>query len=251
MTPTARPITVVTGGARGIGAATVAELARAGHDLVVGYRDDRASALRAVTGAQDQGVSAVAVAGDVTDEDAVAELFAAAAELGTVTGLVNNAGLTANVGDLADTPVAVLRRVVDVNLVGALLCARAAVQAMSTARGGHGGAIVNVTSAAATLGSAHEYVHYAAAKAGVEAMTVGLAKEIAGQGIRVNAVAPGTVRTRIHADAGDPGRAERAASRIPLGRPGEPGEIAPAITWLLSSQASYVTGATIRVAGGL
>ncbi len=251
MTPTARPITVVTGGARGIGAATVAELARAGHDLVVGYRDDRASALRAVAGAQDQGVRAVAVAGDVTDEDAVAELFAAAAELGTVTGLVNNAGLTANVGDLADTPVAVLRRVVDVSLVGALLCARAAVQAMSTARGGHGGAIVSVSSAAATLGSAHEYVHYAAAKAGVEAMTVGLAKEVAAQGIRVNAVAPGTVRTRIHADAGDPGRAERAASRIPLGRPGEPDEIAPAIAWLLSSQASYVTGASIRVAGGL
>ena len=122
---------------------------------------------------------------------------------------------------------------------------------MSTARGGHGGAIVSVSSAAATLGSAHEYVHYAAAKAGVEAMTVGLAKEVAAQGIRVDAVAPGTVRTRIHADAGDPGRAERAASRIPLGRPGEPDEIAPAIAWLLSSQASYVTGASIRVAGGL
>ena len=251
MTPTTRPITVVTGGARGIGAATVAQLARIGHDLVVGYRDDRASALRVIARAQDQGVRAVAVAGDVTDEDAVAELFAAAAELGTVTGLVSNAGLTANVGDLADTPVPVLRRVVDVNLVGALLCARAAVQAMSTARGGRGGAIVNVSSAAATLGSAHEYVHYAAAKAGVEAMTVGLAKEVAGQGIRVNAVAPGTVRTRIHADAGDPGRPERAAARIPLGRAGEPDEIAPAIAWLLSSESSYVTGASIRVAGGL
>ncbi|CUR59046.1 Short-chain dehydrogenase/reductase SDR [metagenome] len=246
-----RPITIVTGGARGIGAATVAHLARAGHDVIVGYRDDHASAMTAVSAAQCHGVRAVAVAGDVTDEDDVAELFAAAAELGAVTGLVNNAGLTAHLGDLADTPVEVLRRVVDVNLVGALLCARAAVQAMSTTRGGHGGAIVNVSSAAATLGSAHDYVHYAAAKAGVDALTVGLAKEVAGQGIRVNGVAPGTVRTRIHADAGDPDRAERAAARIPLGRPGEPDEIAPAIAWLLGPESSYVTGASIRVAGGL
>src|SRR5690606_18238032 len=149
-----RPLTIVTGGARGIGAATVAHLARSGHDVVVGYREDRASAVRTVAAAQGHGVRAVAVAGDVTDEGDVAELFAAAAELGTVTGLVNNAGLTAHLGDLAETPVEVLRRVVDVNLVGALLCARAAVRAMSTARGGQGGAIVNVTSAAATLGSA-------------------------------------------------------------------------------------------------
>jgi NAD(P)-dependent dehydrogenase (short-subunit alcohol dehydrogenase family) len=247
----ARPITIVTGGARGIGAATVAHLAHAGHDVVVGYRDDRSSALRAVSTAEGHGVRAVAVAGDVTDEDDVARLFAAAAEMGAVTGLVNNAGLTAHLGDLADTPVAVLRRVVDVNLVGALLCARAAVRAMSTARGGQGGAIVNVSSAAATLGSAHDYVHYAAAKAGVEAMTVGLAKEVADQGIRVNAVAPGTVRTRIHADAGDPSRPERAAGRIPLGRAGEPEEIAPAIAWLLGPESGYVTGASIRAAGGL
>ena len=222
-----------------------------GHDLVVGYRDHQASAAEAVAAAQDHGVRAVAVAGDVTDERDVAELFAVAAGLGAVTGLVNSAGLTAHVGDLADTPVPVLRRVVDVNLVGALLCARAAVQTMSTARGGRGGAVVNVSSAAATLGSAHEYVHYAAAKAGVEAMTVGLAKEVAGQGIRVNAVAPGTVRTGIHADAGDPDRPERVAGRIPLGRVGEPDEIAPAIAWLLSSEAGYITGASIRAAGGL
>lgn len=251
MSITVRPVTVVTGGARGIGAATVAHLARAGHDLVVGYRDDQASAARTVAAAQGHGVRAVAVAGDVTDERDVAELFAAAAGLGAVTGLVNNAGMTAHVGALADTPVPVLRRVVDVNLVGALLCARAAVQTMSTARGGRGGAIVNVSSAAATLGSAHEYVHYAAAKAGVEAMTVGLAKEVAGQGIRVNAVAPGTVRTDIHADAGDPDRPDRVAGRIPLGRAGEPDEIAPAIAWLLSSEAGYITGASIRAAGGL
>ena len=251
MSSTVRPVTVVTGGARGIGAATVAYLARAGHDLVVGYRNDDVSAARVVATAQSHGVRAVPVAGDVTDEGDVAELFAVAADLGPVTGLVNNAGLTAHVGDLADTPVPVLRRVVEVNLVGALLCARAAVQRMSTARGGSGGAIVNVSSAAATLGSAHEYVHYAAAKAGVEAMTVGLAAEVAAEGIRVNAVAPGTVRTGIHADAGDPDRPKRVARRIPLGRAGEPDEIAPVIAWLLSSEAGYVTGASIRAAGGL
>lgn len=251
MPPSSRPVTVVTGGARGIGAATVDHLARAGHDVVVGYRDDRDSAARTVAAAQQHGARAIAVAGDVTDEADVAALFAAAADLGAVTGLVNNAGLTAHVGDLADTPVPLLRHVLDVNLLGALLCARAAVQAMSTTRGGRGGAIVNVSSAAATLGSPHEYVHYAAAKAGVEAMTVGLAKEVAAQGVRVNAVAPGTVRTGIHAAAGDPDRPDRVAARIPLGRAGEPAEIAPAITWLLSAEAGYVTGASIRVAGGL
>jgi NAD(P)-dependent dehydrogenase (short-subunit alcohol dehydrogenase family) len=194
---------------------------------------------------------ALAVPGDVGDAGAVDELFAAAAAFGKVTGLVNNAGLTAHVGELADTPVAVVRRVVEVNLLGAVLCARRAAQVMSTTRGGPGGAIVNVSSAAATLGSAHEYVHYAAAKAGVEALTVGLAKELAGQGVRVNAVAPGVVRTGIYAAAGDPDRLERVLSRIPLGRVGEPEEIAPAIAWLLGPDAGYVTGATIRVAGGL
>lgn len=168
-----------------------------------------------------------------------------------MTGLVNNAGLTAHIGDLTSTPVSVVRRVVEVNLVGALLCARRAAQVMSTSRGGAGGAIDNVSSAAATLGAAHEYLHYAAAKAGVEAMTVGLAKELAHDGVRVNAVAPGLVRTGIHAAAGDPERIKRVLPRIPLGRAGEPDEIAPAIGWLLSNDAGYVTGASIRVAGGL
>lgn len=193
----------------------------------------------------------MAVRCDVRDGDDVEALFAAGAGLGVVTGLVNNAGLTAHLGDLADTPLEVVRRVVDVNLTGALLCARRAAQVMSTARGGAGGAIVNVSSAAATLGSAHEYVHYAAAKAGVDALTVGLAKELADQGVRVNAVAPGMVDTRIHADAGDPGRVERVADRVPMGRVGQPDEIAPAIAWLLGPEAGYVTGAVLRVAGGL
>jgi len=246
-----RPLTVITGGGRGIGAATAIHLARRGHDLVVGYLGDAVSAERVTTTARAAGVQALAVPAEVADEDAVTKLFDAAAKLGEVTGLVNNAGLTAHIGDLADTPVAVIRRVVEVNLVGALLCARRAAQVMSTTRGGPGGAIVNVSSAAATLGSPHEYVHYAAAKAGVEALTVGLAKELADQGIRVNAVAPGMVRTTIHAAAGDPDRLQRVLPRIPMGRAGEPDEIAPAIAWLLGSQSSYVTGATIRVAGGL
>ncbi|MEJ7757859.1 MAG: SDR family oxidoreductase [Nocardioidaceae bacterium] len=155
-----------------------------------------------------------------------------------MTGLVNNAGVTAHIADLADTPVAVVRQVVEVNLVGAIICARRAAQVLSTRRGGAGGAVVNVSSAAATLGSPHEYVHYAAAKAGVDALTVGLAKELAGDGIRVNAVAPGLVRTGIHAAAGAADRVDRVAARIPLRRAGEPHEIAPAIAWLLSEEAS-------------
>jgi NAD(P)-dependent dehydrogenase (short-subunit alcohol dehydrogenase family) len=251
MAISARPLTIISGGGRGIGAATALHLARSGHDVVLGYLEDQSSAEQVVAAARAAGARALAVAGDVADHDDVNTLFAAAASLGTVTGLVNNAGLTAHIGDLADTPVPVLRRVVDVNLVGALLCARRAAQLMSTARGGSGGAIVNVSSAAATLGSAHEYVHYAAAKAGVEAMTVGLARELADQGVRVNAVAPGMVRTDIHAAAGAADRLERVLPRIPMGRIGEPAEIAPAIAWLLGPEAAYVTGTSIRVAGGL
>jgi glucose 1-dehydrogenase len=239
-------VTIVTGGGRGIGAAVVRRLAAAGHDVVVNYRTDRdaAAALAAEVGG-------LAVGADVADPDDVDRLFAAAAARGPVTGLVTAAGATLHLAPLADTPVPVIRRVLDVNLLGTVLCARRAAQQMATSRGGPGGAIVTISSAAATLGSAHEYVHYAAAKAGVDTLTVGLAKELAGEGVRVNAVAPGLVRTRIHADAGDPDRLERVAGRVPLGRPGEPDEIAPAVAWLLGPDAGYVTGAILRVAGGL
>jgi NAD(P)-dependent dehydrogenase (short-subunit alcohol dehydrogenase family) len=244
-------VTIVTGGGRGIGAVTALHLATAGHDVVVNYRSDRAAADRVVSLVAERGGRAVAVPGDVADPNDVDRLFAAAAVLGPVTGLVNNAGLTAHIGELAETPVEVIRRVLDVNLLGTVLCCRRAVQVMSRRRGGPGGAIVNVSSSAATLGSPHEYVHYAAAKAGVDALTVGLAKELAADGIRVNAVAPGIVRTTIHADAGQPDRPDRVGARVPLGRPGEPEEVAPAIGWLLGDAAAYTTGAVLRIAGGV
>jgi len=245
-------VTIVTGGSRGIGAACVRQLVRAGHAVAVNYRSDADAATRLVADVTAGGGRAVAIQADVSDPDQVEQLFATVqGELGPPTGLVNNAGLTAHIGDLADTPTDVVRRVLDVNLYGAILCARQAAITMSTTRGGAGGLIVNISSAAATLGSPHEYVHYAAAKAGIDALTTGLSKELADCGIRVNAVAPGLVRTTIHADAGDPGRLERAKDRVPLGRPGDVDDVASAVSWLFSDGASYLTGSIIRVAGGL
>ena len=238
-------LTVVTGGSRGIGAATALRLAEDRHDLVLAYLHDDAAAEQTAEQVTARGVTCRTVRCDVTDEHQVDRLFDAAADQGRLTGVVNNAGSTLHVGDLVDTPVDVVRRVVDVNLVGAILVARRAVRDLSA-----GGAVVNVSSAAATLGSPHEYVHYAAAKAGVDALTHGLAQEVGRRGIRVNGVAPGIVRTDIHAAAGDPDRLERVGSRVPLGRAGEPEEVAEAIAWLLGDGCPYATGATLRVAGG-
>ena len=238
-------LTVVTGGGRGIGAAVARRLASDGHDLVLGYHRDQASAEATADAVRGHGVRCVVVRADVTDPDQVERLFDAAAGLGPLTGCVNNAGATLHLGDLVDTPVEVIRQVVDLNLTAAILVARRAVRDLV-----EGGAVVNVSSGAATLGAPHEYVHYAAAKAGVDALTHGLAQEVAVRGIRVNGVAPGIIRTDIHAAAGDPGRLGRVAPRVPLGRVGEPDEVAEAIAWLLSDACPYATGTTLRVAGG-
>ncbi|MFI6018478.1 MULTISPECIES: SDR family NAD(P)-dependent oxidoreductase [unclassified Streptomyces] len=244
----ARPVTVVTGGSRGIGAATCLRLAADGHDVVIGYVRDADAAESVARGVRGTGARCAVVPVDTAVEADVERLFdTAERELGAVTGLVNNAAVTGPLGRLADTGTADLRRVVEVNLLGALLCSRRAARLMAP-RGE--GAIVNVSSAAATLGSPGEYVHYAATKAAVDALTVGLAKELGPDGVRVNAVAPGAVDTDMHAAMGDPGRAQRIGAAVPLGRAARPEEIAAAIAWLLSPDASYTTGAVLRVSGG-
>ncbi|MCK1819045.1 SDR family oxidoreductase [Streptomyces sp. XM83C] len=243
-----RLVTVVTGGSRGIGAAVCRRLAEDGHDVVVGYVRDAGAADEVAADVRRVGARAVTVRADTSVEAEVERLFETAErELGPVTGLVNNAAVSGPLGRLTDTDTDVLRRVVDVNLTGTLLCARRAAQLM-TARGS--GVIVNISSGAATLGSPGEYVHYAATKAAVDALTVGLGKELGRDGVRVNAVAPGVVDTEMHAAMGDPDRARRMGAEVPLGRPARPEEIAAAVAWLMSPEASYATGAVLRVAGG-
>jgi NAD(P)-dependent dehydrogenase (short-subunit alcohol dehydrogenase family) len=244
------PLTLVTGGTRGIGAATALLLAAQGHELVLGYRSDHAAAEETAAAVRRHGVRCRVVPADLAEPDGVEALFAAAAEAGRLTGVVSNAGATLHLGPLAETPVDVIRRTVEVNLTSALLVARAAVRAMGTSYGGAGGVLVNVSSGAATLGSPGEYVQYAAAKAGVDALTTGLAREVVDEGIRVVGVAPGLVETGIHGDAGEPDRVRRVAPTVPMGRAGRPEEVAEAIVWLMSGAASYVTGTTLRVAGG-
>ena len=241
-------LTVITGGTRGIGAATAERLAADGHDLVLGYAGDEASAGLTAERVRAHGVRCRTLRGDITTDEGIEALFAEAAGLGRVTGLVNNAGATFRIGPLAESDADLVRRTIELNLTATLLCARRAVQEMSSERGG--GGIVNVSSGAATIGSPGEYVQYAAAKAGVDAMTLGLGAEVAALGIRVVGVAPGHIRTRMHADAGEPGRLERVAPAIPMRRPGEPAEVAEAVAWLMSDAASYVTGTTLRVGGG-
>ena len=244
-------VLIVTGGGRGIGAATARLGAARGYKVCVNYRSNAEAAAAVVAGIEAAGGRAIAVQADVAREEEVIRLFAAVdKELGTVTALVNNAGFAGPVSRLDSSDSGLIRAVVEVNFLGVIWCAREAVKRMSTKHGGQGGAIVNLTSGAATIGSPGEYIWYAAAKGAVNSFTLGLAKEVAGEGIRVNAVAPGFVKTRIHADSGMPDRIEKDAPKVPIGRAAAPEEVAEPILWLLSEAASYTTGTILRVAGG-
>jgi NAD(P)-dependent dehydrogenase (short-subunit alcohol dehydrogenase family) len=245
-------VVIITGAGRGIGAAAAFAAARCGYAVAVNYRREHEAARSVVERIGAELGRAIAVRGDVAVPADVAGLFDQTEQaFGTVTALVNNAGTTGRITRFEELDLPTLRRVIDVNLIGCMLCSQEAVRRWSPARGGKGGSIVNLSSVAATLGSPGEYVHYAATKAAVEAFTVGLAREVAKEGIRVNAVSPGTVQTGIHAAGGDPDRPARVAARIPMGRVGQPEEIAAAILWLLSPAASYVTGSVLTVSGGL
>lgn len=241
---------IVTGGSRGIGAATCLGAAATGYAVVVNYASDAEAAAAVVEQCRAVGAEAIAFHGDVSDEAAVVAMFDVAEELGSLRVLVNNAGILHQQMRFDEMSVERWRAVIDVNVIGAFLCAREAARRMSTVHGGSGGAIVNVSSAAAYLGSPGEYVDYAATKAAIDTMTIGLGRELADEGVRVNAVRPGVVRTDIHASGGEPGRAERVAPGVPMQRPGEPAEVAETILWLASDAASYVTATTLDCSGG-
>ncbi|WP_194818600.1 SDR family oxidoreductase [Nocardia sp. XZ_19_385] len=242
---------VVTGGSRGIGAAVALELGRRGELVCVTYRRDVGAAEEVCREIVEGGGVALAVRADMGEAEDIEGLFATVdAEFGGLRGLVNNAAILEKQCRAEELDVERLRRVMAVNVIGPMLCARNAVRRMSTKHGGRGGAIVNVSSAAARLGSPGEYVDYAASKGALDTFTRGLALEVAGEGIRVNSVRPGFIYTEMHADGGEPGRVDRVAPTLPMGRGGRPEEVAEAIVWLLSEQASYVTGAFIDAAGG-
>ena len=244
-------VVIVTGGGRGIGAATARLAAERGYWVCVNYRSDAASAAEVVAHAKKAGVKAIAVQGDVAKEADVVRLFdAAAAGLGPVTALVNNAGILERQCRLDEMEAARFERILATNVMGTLLCAREAVRRMSTRHGGRGGAIVNVSSMASRLGSPGEYVDYAASKGAIDSLTIGLSKEVAEEGIRVNSVRPGVIHTEIHASGGEPGRVERVKGAVPMKRGGQPEEVARAILWLLSPESSYSTGTFIDVSGG-
>jgi len=244
-------VVIVTGGGRGIGAATARLAAKRGYQVCLGYLRDRASAERVVQDIRDDGGSAIAVPGDVAVEKDVVHLFEACdRSLGPLTALVNNAGIVTRPSRVEAMDAARLQLMFSTNVVGAFLCAREAIRRLSKKHGGKGGAIVNVSSGAARLGSPGEWVDYAASKGAIDTMTIGLAKELADDGIRVNCVRPGFVNTGIHAGAGEPDRIDRLRASIPMKRGGEPEEVARAILWLLSDEASYSTGAILDVTGG-
>jgi NAD(P)-dependent dehydrogenase (short-subunit alcohol dehydrogenase family) len=244
-------IMIVTGGGRGIGAATAVAAARRGYDVCVVYQQRQGPADAVRDECAGHGVRAIAVRADVSVEADVLRLYSTVdSELGRVRALVNNAGVVDRHIRVEDMTAERIERMLRVNVLSAFLCAREAVRRMSTSQGGDGGAIVNVSSRAAALGAGTHYVDYAASKAAVDALTVGLANEVAAEGVRVNSVRPGLVYTDIHEDTGMPDRVDRLAHTIPMGRGGQPEEVAAAILWLLSAEASFVTGTILDVSGG-
>jgi NAD(P)-dependent dehydrogenase (short-subunit alcohol dehydrogenase family) len=245
------PVLLVTGGSRGIGAATARLAAEQGYRVAVNYNSNARAAARTVRAIEKAGGKAVAIQADVSKENEVVSLFEEVeAALGPIYGLVNNAGIIGSSGRVEDLTAETLEAVIRLNVIGAIFCAREAVRRMSTKRGGKGGAIVNVSSRASKLGSPGEFVHYAASKGAIDSMTIGLAREVGAEGIRVNAVAPGLILTEIHASVGDHGRLERFVGGVPVGRVGTAREVAQTILFLLSPHAGYVSGTIVDVSGG-
>ncbi len=242
---------IVTGAGRGIGAAVAKLAGERGFRVAVNYARNAQAAADVARHIVSSGGRATVIQADISREEEIVRLFEyAERELGPITGLVNNAGITGGFARVEAITCATLTQVFAVNVIGAMLCAREAVRRMSTRKGGRGGAIVNISSRAAQIGGAGEWVHYAASKGALDTFTLGLAREVATEGIRVNAVAPGHVLTELHATSGDPDRMTRLAPTIPMGRAGTPEEIAEAVMWLLSPEASYTTGAILAVSGG-
>jgi len=242
---------LITGASRGIGAATAKMLAARGHNVCVNYHKQKHKAEQLVTQIQQLGVGAIAVQADVSQEQEVLALFKCMDEqLGPITGLVNNAGILLPQMLVEQMDAQRINQLLTTNVTSYFLCCREAIKRMALKHGGQGGAIVNVSSAASRLGAAGEYVDYAATKGAIDTLTIGLSKEVALESIRVNCVRPGFIATDMHADGGEPNRIERVKSAIPMGRGGQPDEVANAIVWLLSDQASYVTGSFTDIAGG-
>lgn len=244
-------VVLITGGSRGIGAATALLAARQGYAVAVNYTANSLAADEVVRQIRQGGGNAITVQADVAEESQVLAMFEKVdAKLGRLTALVNNAGVVDHTARVDGMSVARLKRMFDINVIGTMVCAREAIKRMSTRYGGAGGAIVNVSSVAARLGAPGQYVDYAAAKGAVDVFTIGLAKEVAGEGIRVNAVRPGIIETDIHASGGLPDRARDMAPQVPMQRAGTADEVALSILWLLGSQSSYTTGALLDVGGG-
>ncbi len=244
-------VALITGSSRGIGAATAKLAAERGYAVCVNYLKNAERAEEVVAAIRSGGGRAIAVQADTADEAEVIEMFERVdRELGPLTALVNNAGITGRAGTLASFDAQTIRRVLEVNVLGTLLCSQQAIRRMSTKHGGKGGAIVNVSSLAATLGGANQWIPYAAAKGGINSLTVGLAKEVAAEGIRVNAISPGLIATDIHAEAGLGDRLQKMGPQLPMGRIGTPEECAEAILWLMSGEAAYMIGSILSLTGG-